>query len=62
MTDCIATPLVFSSQKSRNIQADFQGDQLTSDAGSWNLSPRDPWKEMVLTKNILVVIHKIYGH
>ncbi|NLH15874.1 MAG: hypothetical protein GX455_04795 [Phycisphaerae bacterium] len=34
MTDCIATPLVFSSQKSRSVQADFQGGQLTSDAGS----------------------------
>ena len=34
MTDCITRPLVFSRQKSRTLCADFQGGQLTSDAGA----------------------------
>jgi hypothetical protein len=34
MTDCIPQPLVFSRHKSRTISADFQGGQLTSDAGA----------------------------
>jgi hypothetical protein len=34
MTDCITPTLVFSKQKSRKVQADFQGGTLTSDAGA----------------------------
>lgn len=34
MTDCIIPTLVFSKQKSRTLCADFQGGQLTSDAGA----------------------------
>ena len=34
MTDCITQPLLFSSLKSKKIQADFHGGSLTSDAGA----------------------------
>ena len=34
MTDCITQPLLFSSLKSKKIQADFNGGTLTSDAGA----------------------------
>jgi hypothetical protein len=34
MTDCIRQPLLFSSLKSKKIQADFNGGTLTSDAGA----------------------------
>jgi len=34
MTDCTIQPLLFSSLKSRKIQADFNGGALTSDAGA----------------------------
>lgn len=33
MTDCTRQPLLFSSLKSKKIQADFNGGSLTSDAG-----------------------------
>jgi len=41
MTDCIMPRLVFSRQKSRTICADFQGGQLTSDAGALLLRETD---------------------
>jgi hypothetical protein len=34
MTDCITEPLLFSSLKRQNIQADFCGGRLTSDGGA----------------------------
>ena len=34
MTDCTTEPLLFSSVKRKNIQADFRGGRLTSDGGA----------------------------
>jgi hypothetical protein len=34
MTDCTTEPLLFSSLKRQNIQADFRGGRLTSDGGA----------------------------
>jgi len=34
MTDCTPEPLLFSSLKRQNIQADFRGGRLTSDGGA----------------------------
>jgi len=41
MTDCTTEPLLFSSLKRKNIQADFQGGKLTSDGGALLLRETD---------------------
>ena len=41
MTDCTTEPLLFSSLKRKNIQADFRGGQLTSDGGALLLRETD---------------------
>jgi hypothetical protein len=41
MTNCIRQPLLFSSLKSKKIQADFNGGTLTSDAGALLLREAD---------------------
>jgi hypothetical protein len=41
MTDCTTEPLLFSSLKRQNVQADFRGGQLTSDGGAMLLREVD---------------------
>jgi len=41
MTDCTTEPLLFSSLKRKNIQADFQDGKLTSDGGALLLRETD---------------------
>ncbi len=41
MTECIRSPLLFSSLGSRRLQADFSGGSLTSDAGALLLREAD---------------------
>jgi len=41
MTDCTTEPLLFSSLKRKNIQADFHGGKLTSDGGALLLREMD---------------------
>jgi hypothetical protein len=41
MTDCTTEPLLFSSLKRQNIQADFRGGRLTSDGGALLLREED---------------------
>jgi hypothetical protein len=41
MTDCTTEPLLFSSLKRQNIQADFRGGRLTSDGGALLLREAD---------------------
>ena len=54
MTECNGLPLSFSRQKRRNIQADFNGGQLTSDAGAVLLREVD--KHLGLIDSIAAVI------
>jgi hypothetical protein len=41
MTDCTTEPLLFSSLKRQNVQADFRGGRLTSDGGALLLREAD---------------------
>ncbi len=45
MTDCTTKPLLFSSLRSQKIQADFNSDSLTSDAGALLLFSLLPFLE-----------------
>jgi len=47
MTDCITEPLLFSSLKRQNIQADFRGGRLTSDGGAVLLREVDRWMGLI---------------
>jgi len=55
MTECTTTPELFPACKSRKVEVDFKGGDITSDAGSLLLRQAD--RKLGLTRDLSKVLH-----